>query len=166
MKITLFSGGRGNKNLISELSKLDSSYEIRIVINGYDDGLSTGEIRDYLGNILGPSDFRKCISYLGKNTDVVKLCDYRLPIESTRSDLKRFIKTVLNENINELLNSFEKFVGDSNFNYSNCAIGNIVFSSLFIKHKDFQKTVDEYAKLLGIPENFRIINVDEGGQDD
>ena len=98
MKITLFSGGRGNKNLITELSKLDkTAYDIRIIINGYDDGLSTGELRDYLGNILGPSDFRKCISYLGKNTDIVKLCDYRLPVGSTRSDFQKFIETVSNE---------------------------------------------------------------------
>ena len=62
MKIALFSGGRGNKNLITALSGLDkTNFDVRIIINGYDDGLSTGELRDYLGNILGPSDFRKCI---------------------------------------------------------------------------------------------------------
>ena len=163
MKITLFSGGRGNKNLITELSKLDKSdYDIRIIINGYDDGLSTGELRDYLGNILGPSDFRKCISYLGKNTDTVKLCDYRLPVGSTRSDFQKFTETVSNENIKNLLKYFDEFVGDSKFNYSDCAIGNIVFSSLFIQHNDFQETVDKYAILLGVPSNFRIINVDKG----
>ena len=163
MKITLFSGGRGNKNLITELSKLDKSdYDIRIIINGYDDGLSTGELRDYLGNILGPSDFRKCISYLGKNTDTVKLCDYRLPVGSTRSDFQKFTETVSNENLKNLLKYFDKFVEDSKFNYSDCAIGNIVFSSLFIQHNDFQETVDEYAALLGVPSNFRIINVDKG----
>ena len=162
MKITLFSGGRGNKNLITELSKLDKNFDIRIIINGYDDGLSTGELRDYLGNILGPSDFRKCISYLGKNTDTVKLCDYRLPVGSTRSDFQKFTETVSNENIKNLLKYFDEFVGDSKFNYSDCAIGNIVFSSLFIQHNDFQETVDEYAVLLGVPKNFRIINVDKG----
>ena len=158
MKITLFSGGRGNKNLITELSKLDKNFDIRIIINGYDDGLSTGELRDYLGNILGPSDFRKCISYLGKNTDTVKLCDYRLPVGSTRSDFQKFTETVSNENLKNLLRYFDKFVGDSKFNYSDCAIGNIVFSSLFIQCNDFQETVDEYAALLGVPKNFRIIN--------
>ena len=162
MKITLFSGGRGNKNLITELSKLDKNFDIRIIINGYDDGLSTGELRDYLGNILGPSDFRKCISYLGKNTDTVKLCDYRLPVGSTRSDFQKFTETVSNENIKNLLKYFDEFVGDSKFNYSDCAIGNIVFSSLFIQCNDFQETVDEYAALLGVPSNFRIINVDKG----
>ena len=162
MKITLFSGGRGNKNLITELSKLDKNFDIRIIINGYDDGLSTGELRDYLGNILGPSDFRKCISYLGKNTDTVKLCDYRLPVGSTRSDFQKFTETVSNENIKNLLKYFDEFVGDSKFNYSDCAIGNIVFSSLFIQHNDFQETVDKYAILLGVPSNFRIINVDKG----
>ena len=162
MKITLFSGGRGNKNLITELSKLDKNFDIRIIINGYDDGLSTGELRDYLGNILGPSDFRKCISYLGKNTDTVKLCDYRLPVGSTRSDFQKFTETVSNENLQNLLKYFDEFVGDSKFNYSDCAIGNIVFSSLFIQHNDFQETVDEYAVLLGVPKNFRIINVDKG----
>ena len=146
MKITLFSGGRGNKNLITELSKLDKNFDIRIIINGYDDGLSTGELRDYLG----------------KNTDTVKLCDYRLPVGSTRSDFQKFTETVSNENIKNLLKYFDEFVGDSKFNYSDCAIGNIVFSSLFIQHNDFQETVDKYAILLGVPSNFRIINVDKG----
>ena len=32
---------------------------LTIAINGYDDGASTGEVRRFLGDSLGPSDFRK-----------------------------------------------------------------------------------------------------------
>lgn len=163
MKITLFSGGRGNKNLITALSKLDKTeYDVRIIINGYDDGLSTGELRDYLGNILGPSDFRKCISYLGKNTEIVKLCDYRLPVGSTKKDFKEYIEKLDDSALKLYLQDFYDCVGDSNFNFSDCAIGNILFSMFFIDSQNFQETVDLYANFLGVPDNFRIINIDRG----
>ena len=163
MKITLFSGGRGNKNLITALSKLDKNeHNVNIIINGYDDGLSTGELRDYLGNILGPSDFRKCISYLGKNADIVKLCDYRLPVGSTKKDFGEYIEKLDDTPVKSYLSDFYDYIGDSNFNFSDCAIGNILFSMFFIETGDFQETVDLYAACLGVPDNFRIINVDCG----
>ena len=163
MKITLFSGGRGNKNLITALSKLDKTdYDVRIIINGYDDGLSTGELRDYLGNILGPSDFRKCISYLGKNTEIVKLCDYRLPVGSTQKDFDEYITKLENSTLKMYLRNFYNYVGNSDFNYSDCAIGNMLFAWFFIETQDFQETVDRYADFLCVPDNFRIINIDRG----
>ena len=36
------------------------------MINGYDDGASTGEVRRFLGDALGPSDFRKNASRLAR----------------------------------------------------------------------------------------------------
>lgn len=63
MKITLFCGGRGNGNLIKELVQ-DTEVELTLIVNAYDDGLSTGEIRKLLPGMLGPSDFRKNLGYL------------------------------------------------------------------------------------------------------
>ena len=37
---------------------------VTLAINGYDDGASTGEVRRFLGDALGPSDFRKNASRL------------------------------------------------------------------------------------------------------
>ena len=62
-KISLFSGGSGNNRFI-DLIKNIPGVEINIIVNGYDDGKSTREIRKYIPGILGPSDYRKNLSHL------------------------------------------------------------------------------------------------------
>jgi 2-phospho-L-lactate transferase/gluconeogenesis factor (CofD/UPF0052 family) len=54
----LFSGGRGSGALTAQLVA-NPGIALTIAINGYDDGASTGEVRRFLGDALGPSDFRK-----------------------------------------------------------------------------------------------------------
>src|SRR5262245_663162 len=58
LRIVIFSGRRGSTVLSKELLA-DPRISLTLAINGYDDGLSTGEIRRFLGQALGPSDFRK-----------------------------------------------------------------------------------------------------------
>ena len=70
----LFTGGRGSSVLSSELIKSDQ-IDLTLAINGYDDGLSTGEVRRFLGDCLGPSDFRKNASWLATR---LHSCDERL----------------------------------------------------------------------------------------
>ena len=61
MKIALFAGGRGSASIISSLvAKKD--LQVTVIINAYDDGKSTGAIRNAFPGILGPSDFRKNLS--------------------------------------------------------------------------------------------------------
>ena len=58
VEISLFCGGRGSANLIKELVK-NSNVKLNLIINGYDNGLSTGVLRKFIPGMLGPSDFRK-----------------------------------------------------------------------------------------------------------
>lgn len=58
MNVVLFTGGRGNFNLIRYIQDL-SYVNLSLLINGYDDGLSTATIRSANAGMLGPSDFRK-----------------------------------------------------------------------------------------------------------
>ena len=44
---------------LAELLGADARVALTVAINGYDDGASTGEVRRFLGDALGPSDFRK-----------------------------------------------------------------------------------------------------------
>ena len=44
MNVVIFSGGNGNANLIKYLKNI-SYINLTILINGYDDGLSTNEMR-------------------------------------------------------------------------------------------------------------------------
>ena len=63
IKISLFSGGTGNDRFVSLIKSIPGA-EIDIIVNGYDDGKSTGEIRKFIPGMLGPSDFRKNLAHL------------------------------------------------------------------------------------------------------
>jgi 2-phospho-L-lactate transferase/gluconeogenesis factor (CofD/UPF0052 family) len=58
LRVVLFSGGRGSGALTTQLVA-HRGIDLTVAINGYDDGASTGEVRRFLGDALGPSDFRK-----------------------------------------------------------------------------------------------------------
>jgi choline kinase/2-phospho-L-lactate transferase/gluconeogenesis factor (CofD/UPF0052 family) len=59
MIITLISGGSGSENIQRGLYNINKNISINIIINGYDDGNSTGILRKLFRNTLGISDFRK-----------------------------------------------------------------------------------------------------------
>jgi 2-phospho-L-lactate transferase/gluconeogenesis factor (CofD/UPF0052 family) len=78
----LFSGGRGSGALTAQLVT-NPRIALTVVINGYDDGASTGEVRRFLGDALGPSDFRKNASRLARSlrsgpASLIDLLDMRL----------------------------------------------------------------------------------------
>ncbi len=83
VRVVLFSGGRGSRVLSSELIR-NPRVKLTLAVNGYDDGASTGEIRRFLGDCLGPSDFRKNASRLAKELQscpesLIHLLDFRFP---------------------------------------------------------------------------------------
>ena len=83
LKVVLFSGGRGS-GALSALLVSNPRVDLTIAINGYDDGASTGEVRRFLGDALGPSDFRKNASRLARllgttPAPLIDLLDHRLP---------------------------------------------------------------------------------------
>ena len=83
-KVVLFSGGRGSSVLSKQLIK-NPQVALTLAINGYDDGASTGEVRRFLGDCLGPSDFRKNASRLAKElqscrSELIEVLDLRFPV--------------------------------------------------------------------------------------
>ena len=68
LRVVLFSGGRGSGALTTQLVS-NPRVDLVVAINGYDDGASTGEVRRFLGDALGPSDFRKNASRLARRSD-------------------------------------------------------------------------------------------------
>jgi len=59
MHITIISGGSGSANIQKGLYEICPNLPINLLINGYDDGKSTGVLRKLYLNTLGISDFRK-----------------------------------------------------------------------------------------------------------
>src|SRR4051812_26687108 len=80
IRITLFCGGRGSATIIRALLRR-SEVELTLLINAYDDGFSTGTLRNFIPGMLGPSDFRKNLSYLFgdySQAALKNLMEYRL----------------------------------------------------------------------------------------
>ena len=87
VKVVLFSGGRGSRVLSKELIN-NPQVGLTIAVNGYDDGASTGEVRRFFGDSLGPSDFRKNASRMAGELQscsraLVELLDLRFPVGYT-----------------------------------------------------------------------------------
>lgn len=63
LKVSIFCGGRGSATVIREFLRR-KGVSLSLLVNAYDDGLSTGAIRRHIPGMLGPSDFRKNLSHL------------------------------------------------------------------------------------------------------
>src|SRR5450755_1788384 len=90
IEVVLFSGGSGTQS-ITEALRRHPQISLRILINAYDDGHSTGRLRKFIPGMLGPSDVRKNLSRLMPGTDnchhaLKKLSDVRLPLGISRKD--------------------------------------------------------------------------------
>ena len=57
-RIALFCGGRGSATITRALLR-NTNCQLSLLINGFDDGRSTGTVRKLIPGMLGPSDFRK-----------------------------------------------------------------------------------------------------------
>jgi 2-phospho-L-lactate transferase/gluconeogenesis factor (CofD/UPF0052 family) len=84
IKIVNFCGGRGSNSIIGHLLKYPH-VRLTNIVNAYDDGKSTGSIRQFF-RMLGPSDIRKTqVSMMNKETDqdiaVSELFKFRFPEE-------------------------------------------------------------------------------------
>ena len=89
VNVVLFSGGRGSSVLTKQLLH-HKEVNLALIINGYDDGLSTGEVRRFLGDCLGPSDFRKNASRVALELAScepgwITLLDLRFPVTISES---------------------------------------------------------------------------------
>lgn len=157
LSVVVFSGGRGSSVLSRELIT-NPRIDLTLAINGYDDGMSTGEVRRFLGDALGPSDFRKNASHLSR---VLHTCDdgisaeldRRLPAGCTHDAAVADLTRVGGE-IGARLAAFVAELNATGrpFDFSDCAIGNLVFAGSFLRSKrDFNAAVDDYCSLLNLP---------------
>jgi 2-phospho-L-lactate transferase/gluconeogenesis factor (CofD/UPF0052 family) len=157
MNVVIFTGGNGNANLIKHLKDL-SYVNLSLLINGYDDGLSTGVIRSANRGMLGPSDYRKNFTYIlddftDYNRNLKKLFEHRLSEEETRTLLHSpddLIKKLIQENYpldrrseNFIMRYFDfgsqkllKFT--HNFSILNgFSVGNIIIGGIYAETNDF-----------------------------
>jgi 2-phospho-L-lactate transferase/gluconeogenesis factor (CofD/UPF0052 family) len=178
LDVVLFSGGRGSAALARQLVS-SATVNLTIVINGYDDGASTGEVRRFLGDSLGPSDFRKNASNLAAALrscpgELIELLDLRLPqsyafdgalalISEQRGDdpgatrVRRLLESIPAEARDAVISRLQRFATEvqtsgRGFDFGDCSVGNLVFAGAFLlAGRDFNRAVDDYCALVGLP---------------
>lgn len=178
MNLVLFSGGRGNKNLLNSFrdNDEDNLNKINVVVNGLDDGASTGMIREMLGDEThGISDFLKVTLAMSPNNKLVDFLEVRLPIIRSSqeflelySDIFLFIKENSNfknidsfdlnpknkEDIKKYLASFIDYFfkkDEAIPNLSDFKIGNMVFASMLIEADlNFTKSLESFISFCDV----------------
>lgn len=159
-RVVLFSGGRGSSMLSKQLLR-DPRIQLTLAINGYDDGKSTGEVRRFLGDALGPSDFRKNASRLAlelgtSSASLVEVLDARLPDGLGAPDALAAVRSraLTYPAVMERLEAFAAELSRTGrtFNFDDCSIGNLVFAGSFLlSGRRFNDAIDDYCALLGLP---------------
>ena len=183
LRVVLFSGGRGS-GALGELLGADARVALTVAINGYDDGKSTGAVRRFLGDALGPSDFRKNASRFARvrgtaPTALIDLLDLRLPDGATDATLRTFIEQLdtgagapgtaeLDPSTRvALATRLRRFDDDYRragrpIEFADASVGNFVFAGGFVAcGRQFNAAVDDYCALLGLPAGL-IENVTDG----
>ena len=110
INLTIFAGGSGNSALIKILSKI-KDINLKIIVNCYDDGKSTGKLRSFINGMLGPSDVRKNISSLLDDNDLFeKKLKYIIDYRFKKIQKKNIIKSIFNNHthLKDTLNSLPK----------------------------------------------------------
>jgi 2-phospho-L-lactate transferase/gluconeogenesis factor (CofD/UPF0052 family) len=183
-RIVLFCGGRGSATIIRALLR-QSDVELTLIVNAYDDGLSTGALRSFIPGMLGPSDFRKNLSILfgnyshaqyalkslmeyrlsGGAADVEKLARFTTTGEMTLLDAPvrgwfAQLPPPLSTRLRALLGRFFAHAAGTSFDFSDCSLGNLVFAGAYLlRGKDFNAAAAEVADLVGT--RARLLNVGE-----
>jgi 2-phospho-L-lactate transferase/gluconeogenesis factor (CofD/UPF0052 family) len=183
-RIVLFCGGRGSATIIRALLR-QTDIELTLIVNAYDDGLSTGALRSFIPGMLGPSDFRKNLSYLFGNYSQSQyalkgLMEHRLSGSPAQIEtLARFTAAndtaLLDEpmkswfaqlppptsaRLRGLLGRFFAHAAGAQFDYRDCSLGNLVFAGAYLQHgNDFNQAAAEVGELVGT--RARLLNVSE-----
>jgi 2-phospho-L-lactate transferase/gluconeogenesis factor (CofD/UPF0052 family) len=171
LNVVVLNGGRGAATLIPAL--LDrQGLHVTSVVNAYDDGKSTGDIRSFFG-MLGPSDIRKVQQLMLPKDDPyyeahLALFTHRYPPSSERNealdDMRRFATggshllagiALCNPSILASLRLFcQHFVEGlrliesvqgRNFSFADCSLMNCLYAGAFLA---FQRNLEEATKAI------------------
>ena len=184
LDIVIFAGGRGNKNLFFEMKKqMKKINQLSVIINGLDDGASTGEIRRLFHyKAHGISDFLKAILSLSPNPKLINAMEARFPMVNSFEErllLYRNLHKMLYKNfLPKYLSSLselpektkktiiKKFIIFFDYFYQNrdeiidiedFKIGNILFGAMLVEnHLDFNKAINSFSKFCNLNKNITI----------
>lgn len=178
INVVCFNGGRGAAAIIPSLLEVPN-VKLTSIVNAYDDGKSTGAIRNYF-DMLGPSDIRKVQQLMLSKTDVDYisnnwLFEYRFPKNAKNNATLNILKKEISskkdiffgqrfENINLLreiksyLNTFivnliliKKSKNFKSFSFNDCSLMNCIYAGAFIDHgRNIEKASLSIEKLFNL----------------
>jgi 2-phospho-L-lactate transferase/gluconeogenesis factor (CofD/UPF0052 family) len=173
LNVVVLNGGRGAATLVPALLAVPG-LRLTSIVNAYDDGKSTGEIRHFFG-MLGPSDLRKVQSLMLPQDDTYEtslaLFDRRFDMAAGKQDtlaaLRRFCEGEdrldgigpLPPRIAHGLRRWSQVFLDAlplaeavagrSFECSDCALMNCLYAGAFLDHgRDFEQTVLAFDRLF------------------
>ena len=176
-EIVVFSGGRGTKAVQESLSGIDN-VRVTYLINGYDSGLSTGEVRRLIPGMLGPSDFRKALSGISVSyrtehaASLSSVFEFRLPLDYSEANLHfhrlgaygdclKYINEVdpklpltLALDLVEKITKFATYAHENpqaGFDPCDLALGNAYFGGAFLETSSFNEALDCAKNYLRFP---------------
>lgn len=168
MKITILSGGSGNDSLIRGLKSLYKNIDVKVIVNAYDNGLSTGVCRS-ITNTLGVSDIRKNHIRMYKamspdeclDTRLIEFYEGRYNLEPNReaTAISLLDGWGLKDKFGEYVHNFFKkieYAKENMYNFDNFNVANIVFSEMY-SELGYEKTNKISCDLLGV-DDFVILN--------
>jgi 2-phospho-L-lactate transferase/gluconeogenesis factor (CofD/UPF0052 family) len=171
LNVVVLNGGRGAATLIPALLERQGLH-VTSVVNAYDDGKSTGEIRSFFG-MLGPSDIRKVQQLMLPKDDPqhashLALFTHRYPLDCERGhvleDLRQFAAGQSNavaaitlsspcvlaslrhftHHFLEALRLIEQVQGRV-FSFADCALMNCLYAGAFL---GFNRNLEEATKAI------------------
>jgi len=181
MKVLIFSGGSGSASLQEGLVRNFPEINITLLINAYDNGKSTGEVRKHFnGQILGPSDVRKNQTRLntlcGGSKGVSDFLEYRFDaanIDEAKNIIYRKVEEIKDRYFSKEFDKFNKITSTlleyinsyfsiiKNCSFEDFSIGNIVYGYLAgTNGNSLQKAADIMKEHLELRHNV-VLNSDE-----
>ena len=190
MSVVLFSGGRGNRSLLESIASDNQGKfpKLKVIVNGLDDGASTGAIREIFDNTMhGISDFLKVGIAMSPDSKLKAVLERRIPVLYEIEDQLKFSKNLhdyfflsndfyifdeikledsLKKELKKHILNFVKHTYHQNkvlVNLSDFKIGNIIFASMYINaNKSFNEALLSFLKFCRVDnEIFEVLQSSE-----
>lgn len=163
MNIVVLSGGSGNDALIKGLKSLYKESNVKVVVNAYDSGKSTGICRK-VTSTLGVSDIRKnhtrMYKALTKNPDKRLLEFYDSRYDFTKGNEVNEILALMNNwgltTLSPFVVRFFERPESSLYEFKDFSVANIVYSQMYSEY-GYEDTNRFFCDMLGI-DDFVILN--------
>lgn len=164
LNIVVISGGSGNDSLIKGIKEIYKDSNVKVIVNAYDNGKSTGICRN-VTDTLGVSDIRK--NHIRMYKALTQTPDERLvefytsrynlgEVDDAIIEARNHLKKWGLESLYKYVKSFFAQENATRFKYNDFNIANIVYAEMYREY-GYEYTNKFFCDLLGI-DNFVVLN--------